>query len=154
MNFLMGFKNLISNAFSFLRYLLNRNPTSPYRKITELYPDPVSSRQSGDLPKNTKGLLYNEIEQCIGCSMCAKVCPVNCILVDSQRIEFLQKEWVSIFDIDHLKCIHCGLCTEHCPTGSLTVTGRFELSDPNPEKFVEKFGKGPIPDREVYDSWT
>ena len=154
MKFLRGIQKIVVNAVSFLRYLTNRNPTSPYRKITELYPDPVSSRQASDLPKNTKGLIFNEIDQCIGCMMCAKVCPTDCILIDSQRIEFLQKEWVSVFDVHHLKCIHCGLCTEHCPTGSLTVTGRFELSDSNPSNFIEKFGKGAIPDREAYDSWT
>jgi formate hydrogenlyase subunit 6/NADH:ubiquinone oxidoreductase subunit I len=153
MTIFLGLRKVILNLFSSLRYLLNRNPIGPYRRVTELYPDPVSSRQASDLPKNSKGLLYNHIEQCIGCLACAKICPADCISIESQRIEFLQKEWVSNFDINHLFCIRCGLCTEVCPTNSLVFTGRFEQVESDRNKFIEAFGKGSVPEREVYDTW-
>jgi dihydroorotate dehydrogenase (fumarate) len=49
-----------------------------------------------------------EIEKCIECMLCEKVCPYFAITFD-QQITF-----------DHEKCFGCGLCISRCPTKALT----------------------------------
>ena len=45
---------------------------------------------------------------CIGCGLCAKNCPKQCITVEGNLAE-----------IDQEKCIHCGLCAQKCPTKAI-----------------------------------
>ena len=48
-------------------------------------------------------------ELCIGCTACAKKCPVDCITGESKRIHW----------IDPLACIDCGACGIVCPTEAI-----------------------------------
>jgi NADH-quinone oxidoreductase subunit F len=50
-------------------------------------------------------LQYHITEDCIGCTMCARHCPVSCI---SGKVKQLHA-------IDQEKCIKCGACMETCP---------------------------------------
>jgi NADP-reducing hydrogenase subunit HndC len=43
-------------------------------------------------------------EKCVGCTLCAKVCPVQCISGKPKEL----------FVIDQEKCIKCGVCQEKC----------------------------------------
>lgn len=128
-------------------YLFNLNPNNLRKEVTEQYPDPVSSKTVDDLPPRTRGLLHNAIEQCIGCHECEKICPVQCIQMKTERPEANQKEWVSVYNIDHSKCVFCGLCVEICPPGSLKHTKRYEFAEFSRAKMVEEFGKGDAPKR-------
>lgn len=145
-----GTQSLIRALAAALPYLFNANPNTLRKEVTEQYPDPVSSRTTDDLPPRTKGLIHNDIDQCIGCYECAKVCPVDCILIESERLEETQKEWVSLYDVDHSRCISCGLCVEVCPTNSLTHSKRYEFADSSRKKMVESFGRGEPPRRGDY----
>ncbi|MEI6199410.1 MAG: NADH-quinone oxidoreductase subunit I [Actinomycetota bacterium] len=76
------------------------------------------------------------MEKCIGCELCAGVCPAKCIYVrgadnnpDSptspgERFGF-------IYEINYLRCIHCDMCVEACPTEAITETKLFEFSFTN-----------------------
>jgi len=76
------------------------------------------------------------MEKCIGCELCAGVCPAKCIYVrgadnnpDSptspgERFGFM-------YEINYLRCIHCDLCVEACPTEAITETKLFEFSFTN-----------------------
>ncbi len=81
--------------------------------------------------------LYNEIEDCIVCDKCAKICPVNCITIEPIRSpeEFgktsdgtPKRIYAAKFDIDMGKCCFCGLCTTVCPTECLTMTKTYDFS--------------------------
>ena len=48
---------------------------------------------------------------CIGCTRCARVCPVSCISGE------LKKPHV----IDDEKCIRCGQCKQVCPVSAISV---------------------------------
>ncbi len=89
------------------------------------------------VPDNGRYRLHNEIDDCIVCDKCAKICPVDCIDIEPVRaIEEIGKTsdgtprriYAARFDIDMAKCCFCGLCTTVCPTESLTMTKVFDFS--------------------------
>lgn len=81
------------------------------------------------------------MEKCIGCELCAGVCPAKCIYVrgadnpvddpvsPGERFGF-------IYEINYLRCIHCDLCVEACPTQAITESKMFEFSFLNREDAI------------------
>jgi len=93
--------------------------------------------ESIPVPDNGRYKLHNEIEDCIVCDKCVKVCPVNCITIEPiKSVEEFGKTsdgtpkriYAAKFDIDMGKCCFCGLCTTVCPTECLTMTKEFDFS--------------------------
>ena len=89
------------------------------------------------VPDNGRYQLYNEIEDCIVCDKCVKVCPVNCITIEPiKSAEEIgrtsdgtpKRIYAARFDIDMGKCCFCGLCTTVCPTECLTMTKEYDFS--------------------------
>jgi NADH-quinone oxidoreductase subunit I len=90
------------------------------------------------VPDNGRYRLHNEIDDCIVCDKCAKICPVNCIDIEPIRSteEFgktsdgtPKRIYAAKFDIDMAKCCFCGLCTTVCPTECLTMTKVHDFSE-------------------------
>lgn len=54
-------------------------------------------------------LRYNITDKCIGCTKCARQCPVNCI---SGKVKTLHV-------IDQAACIKCGACQTACPVNAI-----------------------------------
>ncbi|WP_097026940.1 NADH-quinone oxidoreductase subunit NuoF [Clostridium peptidivorans] len=54
-------------------------------------------------------LMYEITDKCIGCTRCAKICPVTCI---SGKVKELHV-------IDQERCIKCGSCFEVCPVDAI-----------------------------------
>ena len=89
------------------------------------------------VPDNGRYRLHNEIDDCIVCDKCAKICPVNCITIEPIRaVDEIGKTsdgtskriYAATFDIDMGKCCFCGLCTTVCPTECLTMTKVYDFS--------------------------
>jgi formate hydrogenlyase subunit 6/NADH:ubiquinone oxidoreductase subunit I len=89
------------------------------------------------VPDNGRYRLHNEIDDCIVCDKCAKICPVNCIDIEPiKAVEEIGKTsdgtpkriYAAKFDIDMGKCCFCGLCTTVCPTECLTMTKVYDFS--------------------------
>jgi len=89
------------------------------------------------VPDTGRYRLHNEIEDCIVCDKCVKVCPVDCITIEPIRAteEFgrtsdgtPKRIYAAKFDIDMGKCCFCGLCTTVCPTECLTMTKSYDFS--------------------------
>jgi NADH-quinone oxidoreductase subunit I len=76
------------------------------------------------------------MEKCIGCELCAGICPARCIYVrgmdnppdapvsPGERYGF-------VYEINYLRCIHCDMCVEACPTEAITESKLFEFSFTN-----------------------
>ena len=76
------------------------------------------------------------MEKCIGCELCAGVCPANCIYVrgadnDPDDPDSPGERFGYVYEINYLRCIHCDLCVEACPTEAITETKLFEFSFTN-----------------------
>lgn len=89
------------------------------------------------VPDNGRYQLDVEIDDCIVCDKCAKICPVNCIDIEPIRSaeEFgktsdgtSKRIYAAKFDIDMGKCCFCGLCTTVCPTECITMTKQYDFS--------------------------
>lgn len=102
------------------------------------------------VPDHGRYKLHNEIDDCIVCDKCAKICPVDCIDIEPIRaVEEYGKTsdgtplriHAATFDIDMAKCCFCGLCTVVCPTECLTMTNEFDYSTSNILDHNFSFGK-------------
>jgi formate hydrogenlyase subunit 6/NADH:ubiquinone oxidoreductase subunit I len=100
--------------------------------VTLQYP-----HQTLPVPDNGRYQLDCEIDDCIVCDKCAKVCPVDCIDIEpiksSEVISYTSdgspvRLYAAKFDIDMAKCCFCGLCTTVCPTECLTMTNKYDFS--------------------------
>jgi len=89
------------------------------------------------LPDNGRYQLHNEMDDCIVCDKCAKICPVDCIEIEPIKATGIAgyasegsaiRLFAAKFDIDMAKCMFCGLCTTVCPTECLTMTGEYDYS--------------------------
>jgi NADH-quinone oxidoreductase subunit I len=73
------------------------------------------------------------MEKCIGCELCAGVCPARCIYVrgadnDPEAPASPGERFGFVYEINYLRCIHCDLCVEACPTEAITESKMFEFS--------------------------
>jgi formate hydrogenlyase subunit 6/NADH:ubiquinone oxidoreductase subunit I len=89
------------------------------------------------LPDNGRYQLHNEMDDCIVCDKCAKICPVDCIEIEPIKATGIAgyasdgsaiRLFAAKFDIDMAKCMFCGLCTTVCPTECLTMTSEYDFS--------------------------
>lgn len=60
--------------------------------------------------------LSYEQDKCVGCGLCAKVCPHGCHKIDDLSLRGHL--------IDRSRCQACGLCADVCPAGALKMTGK------------------------------
>jgi NADH-quinone oxidoreductase subunit I len=78
-----------------------------------------------------------EMDDCIVCDLCAKVCPVDCIDIEAIKATeaigqtsdgTTKRLYAAKFDIDMAKCMYCGLCTIVCPTECIVMTNTYDRS--------------------------
>ncbi len=100
------------------------------------------------VPEVGRYRLYNEIDDCIVCDLCAKICPVQCITIEAVKAtgdvgetsDGTKKRLLApVFDIDLAKCCYCGLCTTVCPTDCLTMTKVHDVSTVDIREMIHHF---------------
>jgi glutamate synthase (NADPH/NADH) small chain len=114
---------------------------SPFRALKQLGKKP----HTVPIPKVVKppaeryrGFHTNDLEKCIGCGNCSRVCPDNAIKMVPFP-EYARKEPGSMPfrpQIDYGRCCFCALCVEICPTGSLQMVRTFTHVDTGKDSFV------------------
>ena len=112
--------------------------------ITIQYP-----QEKVPVPDNGRYRLFMETEDCIGCDKCARICPVDCITIETFRADgdlgrtsdgTIKRLHLPTFDIDMAKCMYCGLCTTVCPTECLVMTPVYDYSEYDRDNFLYHFG--------------
>lgn len=122
--------------FSFFKGFLvtGKQPAKP--KVTIQYPETKRPKPERLHGRHVLNRYEDGMEKCIGCELCAGVCPARCIYVrgadnppdapvsPGERYGF-------VYEINFLRCIHCDLCVEACPTEAITESKLFEFSFTN-----------------------
>src|SRR6056297_328219 len=91
---------------------LGQTAPNPVLSTMEYYWDEYVAHVNGHCPaKECKALLSYTIdaEKCIGCTACAKKCPVDCISGERKEPHV----------IDEAVCIKCGACYDVCPVDAV-----------------------------------
>ena len=83
------------------------------------------------------GLLESGHNRCIGCGLCEKICPANCIRIDTKLDENSRKE-VTEYTMNLGRCIFCGYCAEVCPELAIVHGTRYENASEQRAHFVLK----------------
>ena len=73
---------------------------------------PYEKRDIPGLFPHMRGHVVNDVENCIMCGMCARVCPADAITVDRKA-----GDWT----IDPYRCIQCSSCVHECPKHCLSM---------------------------------
>jgi NADH-quinone oxidoreductase subunit I len=74
------------------------------------------------------------LEKCVGCSLCAAACPVDCIRVvaaentPENRVSAGER-YAAVYEINLSRCIFCGYCEVACPFDAITMGHDYEMSD-------------------------
>ena len=94
------------------------------KSATTSYP---LSKDEVNIPSGLRGEWELDLGKCIGCSMCARVCPSFAIdMVDCKEEKCTKNGKRPICHLD--KCVFCAQCAETCPTHAITLTQNFELA--------------------------
>ncbi|BCU67445.1 NADH-quinone oxidoreductase subunit I [Sulfolobales archaeon HS-7] len=121
-----------------LKYLVK--PT----RITLMYPE-----ESMVLPTGYRGMIRLYKDVCIGCTLCAMVCPAD-------AMKMVTEEGKKLPMINYGRCVFCGFCVDICPVDALKETGVHDAAFTNrrelifdPDKFSQDFDQPPTMDKPV-----
>lgn len=101
------------------------------KPVTRQYPE-----ESMPIAKRSRGMLSLDLEDCIGCELCYKICPADAIRMQKLDVHFAHNARDEAPAIDFNKCIFCGLCSEICPPQVLHHTHKFDISTASREDLV------------------
>lgn len=104
--------------------------------VTTSYPEEKRPKPVRIHGRHVLNRYEDGLEKCIGCELCAGVCPARCIFVrgkDNDPADPMSpgERYGYIYEINYLRCIHCDLCVESCPTEAITESKLFEFSFTN-----------------------
>jgi NADH-quinone oxidoreductase subunit I len=106
------------------------------QRVTLQYPEQTRPKPERFHGRHVLNRYDDGMEKCIGCELCAGVCPAKCIYVrgqdnDPEDPTSPGERFGFIYEINYLRCIHCDLCVEACPTEAITETKLFEFAFTN-----------------------
>jgi len=137
----LSIKQQAYQVFTLLRGLFIVLKHAFKRPATLKYPE-----EKRELPSRSRGRHYltkweDGYERCVGCELCAIVCPPQAIYVKPAEnmpgdVHSHGERYASDFQINMLRCIYCGMCEEACPTGAIILSNEFEISGYTRESLI------------------
>ncbi len=135
------------------RHLFRPSVTLRYPEERPILPERHRGRH--ELERHENGL-----EKCVGCELCALVCPADAIYVEGAENPpdhpiSIGERYAKTYVVNLLRCIYCGYCVEACPTEALQLKSEYELSAPDKASliFTKEQLLASLPKREPGDSW-
>ncbi|EHP68803.1 MAG: NADH-quinone oxidoreductase subunit NuoI [Metallosphaera yellowstonensis] len=109
------------------------------QRITLKYPE-----ESLSLPTGYRGMIRLYKDVCIGCTLCAMVCPADAMKMATDQ----GKKFPTI---NYGRCVFCGFCVDICPVDALKETGVHDAAFSSrrelffsPDKFNQDFDQPPV----------
>src|ERR1700733_12237156 len=119
-------KSTFTQVISVLKGLIIVLKHAFKRPLTIQYPE-----QRRKLPERSRGRHYltkwnDGKERCVGCELCAIVCPSQAIYVKAAEnkpgdVHSHGEKYASDFQINMLRCIFCGYCEEAFANGAIIL---------------------------------
>ncbi len=85
-----------------------------------------------NFPEGSRGHITIEVDKCISCGMCVRVCPPGALAIDK-----IKGTWT----INRFDCIACSYCVIKCPVKCLAIEPGY--TEPDFKKASETFTKSP-----------
>ena len=113
-------------------------------KVTTRYPKEKRVKPQRFHGRHVLNRYPDGMEKCIGCELCAGVCPARCIYVrgeDNPPDDPVSpgERFGFVYEINMLRCIFCGMCEEVCPEEAIVMSPVYELAFTKYEDAI--FGK-------------
>ena len=111
------------------------------RPVTIRYPEEKRKAAARSRGRHYLTKWEDGLERCVGCELCAIVCPSQAIYVKPAEnkpgdVHSHGERYASDFQINMLRCIFCGYCEEACPTGAIILGNEYELSGYTRESLI------------------
>lgn len=99
--------------------------------LRNLFSKPMTVRfphEAIPIPDGYRGEHTHNIDECISCGLCAKICPNRAIEMVKAPEEYKEKYPKTYPQIDLGKCCFCGLCEDICSKDAIILSGNVFLS--------------------------
>lgn len=81
------------------------------------------------LPERYKGLIKYDSQRCMGCGICARICPNKCIEI-LVTVTPEGKKKIEKYNIFIGRCMFCGLCVDFCPGNEvIKMASEYEFAE-------------------------
>ncbi len=132
-------------------------------KITLEYPEKKKNLPKGFRGRHKLNRYKNGMERCVGCALCAAVCPAEAIYLEAEENDpenpvSCGERYAKVYEIHLLRCIFCGFCEEACPENAIVMGEDYELANYSRQSLIltkekmlvpEDQGFGELPKSEI-----